>query len=213
MSNQSTRESRTPRQPLLARRRTPEGDGSPEAIVYSKELHLDFDRRVIAVRGKPVHLAPKEFELLRYLVANRGRPVSHQRVLQAVWGPGFGDQRERLRVVINELRKKIEADPARPNMSLRNSVSVIGLYFPRGRAFIDPSRRPMKRLSTSAVAKLVGVHPLTLERWLSSGGLPWPKTLIANGRVVRLWEEANMSNASDAIKKRGGSEPRPKFGM
>jgi excisionase family DNA binding protein len=50
----------------------------------------------------------------------------------------------------------------------------------------------MKYLSTSAVAKLVGVHPLTLERWLSSGGLRWPKTQIAGGRVLRLWEEEDV---------------------
>jgi two-component system, OmpR family, KDP operon response regulator KdpE len=114
MRNQGARDSGTSRRPPLARRLTPDGDGPSDAIVHSKELHFDFDRRVIIVRGETVHLAPKEFDLLRYLVANRGRPVSHQQVLRAVWGPAFGDQRERLRVVVNELRKKIEAHPARP---------------------------------------------------------------------------------------------------
>jgi len=70
----------------------------------------------------------------------------------------------------------------------------------------------MKHLSTSAVAKLVGVHPLTLERWLSSGGLRWPKTLIADGRVLRLWEEADVERVQRYKKTRrrrvSGRKPR-----
>jgi predicted site-specific integrase-resolvase len=47
-------------------------------------------------------------------------------------------------------------------------------------------------LSNSTVAKLVGVHPLTLERWLSSGKLRWPKVVVAGGRIVRLWEPPDV---------------------
>jgi two-component system KDP operon response regulator KdpE len=104
-------------QELLARIRASlrraSGDDA-EGVVASKDLHLDFDKRVVTVRGKPVHLTPKEFELLRQLVASRGRPLSHRRLLQAVWGPDYGDETESLRVVINQLRKKIEANPAKP---------------------------------------------------------------------------------------------------
>jgi two-component system, OmpR family, KDP operon response regulator KdpE len=85
-----------------------------EASVVSRELHLDFDNRTILVQGKPVHLTPKEFDLLRELVSNAGKPVSHRRLLQAVWGPDYGDQTESLRVMVNQLRKKIERDPANP---------------------------------------------------------------------------------------------------
>ena len=104
-------------QELLARiraalRRSPNED--TEAVVSSKELSFDFEKRVITVRGKPVHLTPKEFELLRQLVASRGKPISHRRLLQAVWGPDYGNETESLRVVINQLRKKIELDPAKP---------------------------------------------------------------------------------------------------
>ena len=71
----------------------------------------------------------------------------------------------------------------------------------------------MKRLSTSAVAKLVGVHPLTLERWLSSGALRWPKTLIADGHVLRLWDEADVERVrryKEARSQRvSGGKPRP----
>ena len=83
-------------------------------IVSSKDLNFDFEKREITVRDKAVHLTPKEFELLRELVLNHGKPVSHRRLLQAVWGPDYGDQTEYLRVMINQLRKKIEIDSAKP---------------------------------------------------------------------------------------------------
>jgi hypothetical protein len=60
-----------------------------------------------------VRLTPKEFELLRYLVAHAGKPVTHRELLQAVWGPDYGDEPEYLRVFINQVRKKIE--PIRPS--------------------------------------------------------------------------------------------------
>jgi two-component system KDP operon response regulator KdpE len=87
-------------------------------IISSKELHCDFQKRIVAVRGKPVHLTPKEFDLLRELVAHHDTPISHRRLLQAVWGPDYGNETESLRVVINQLRKKIETDPAKPRYIL-----------------------------------------------------------------------------------------------
>lgn len=80
----------------------------------SPELQIDFERRKVTVKGRPVRLTPKEFELLRYLVANAGKPVPHRRLLQAVWGPDYGEETEYLRVFINQLRKKIEPDSRRP---------------------------------------------------------------------------------------------------
>jgi two-component system, OmpR family, KDP operon response regulator KdpE len=62
-----------------------------------------------------VHLTPKEFDVLKHLIANQGKPLTHRRLLQSVWGPEYGEETENLRVVINQLRKKIETDPARPN--------------------------------------------------------------------------------------------------
>jgi two-component system, OmpR family, KDP operon response regulator KdpE len=80
----------------------------------SKGLRIDFETRDVVVRDRPVHLTPKEYEVLKHLVANQGKPLTHRRLLQAVWGPDYGDETENLRVVINQLRKKIEVDPARP---------------------------------------------------------------------------------------------------
>jgi two-component system, OmpR family, KDP operon response regulator KdpE len=65
-----------------------------------------------------VRLTPKEFDLLRYLVLQGGKPVPHRELLQAVWGPDYGDETDYLRVFINHLRKKIEANPAKPKYIL-----------------------------------------------------------------------------------------------
>ena len=108
---------------LLARiraalRRAP---GSPEGGPHSfatTDLEVDFDTRRVRVAGKDVRLTPKEFDLLRYLVAHAGKPVPHRELLQAVWGPDYGEETEYLRVFINQLRKKIEPDPSKPRYVL-----------------------------------------------------------------------------------------------
>jgi len=108
---------------LLARiraalRRAPTSpEGGPHSLA-TPDLQIDFDTRRIRVKGKETRLTPKEFDLLRYLVSQAGKPVPHRELLQAVWGPDYGDEPEYLRVFINQLRKKIEPDPARPKYIL-----------------------------------------------------------------------------------------------
>ena len=108
---------------LLARiraalRRSPTGpEGGPRGF-ESAGLEIDFEGRRVRAQGREVRLTPKEFELLRCLVAHAGRPVTHRELLQAVWGPDYGDEPEYLRVFINQLRKKIEANPAKPKIIL-----------------------------------------------------------------------------------------------
>ena len=97
------------------RRRAPQGT---ENAFVAKDFSVDFETRIVMVRGREVHLTPKEFELLRHLVLNAGKPLTHRRLLQAVWGPDYGDEPEYLRVMVNQLRKKIESDPARPKLIL-----------------------------------------------------------------------------------------------
>lgn len=102
---------------LMARIRAALRRAAPaEAIppFVSTDLKIDFEKRAVTVRGHLVRLTPKEFELLRQLVANQGKALSHRRLLQAVWGPDYGDETEYLRVFINQLRKKIEPDPHHP---------------------------------------------------------------------------------------------------
>lgn len=84
----------------------------------SKQLAVDFETRQVTAHGTEVHLTPKEFELLKQLITNAGKPLTHRRLLQTVWGPDYGDEPEYLRVMVNQLRKKIEIDPSKPKLIL-----------------------------------------------------------------------------------------------
>jgi two-component system KDP operon response regulator KdpE len=96
-----------------ALRRSPGGQGPTGRLVLGPAT-IDFDTREVTSRGRHVRLTPKEFELLRYLASHANKVLSHRQLLQAVWGPDYGDQVDYLRVVVNQLRKKIEAKPAAP---------------------------------------------------------------------------------------------------
>jgi two-component system KDP operon response regulator KdpE len=95
-----------------ALRRAAPAEAMPSFV--SSDLKIDFERRSVEVKGQPVRLTPKEFELLRHLISNQGKAQGHRRLLQAVWGPDYGEETEYLRVFINQLRKKIEPDPRHP---------------------------------------------------------------------------------------------------
>jgi two-component system KDP operon response regulator KdpE len=108
---------------LLARiraalRRSPVSSTAGLRTFVSGDLEIDFEARKISSGKKSVRLTPKEFDLLRYLVSHAGKPVPHRELLQAVWGPDYGDQTDYLRVFITHLRKKIETNPARPQYIL-----------------------------------------------------------------------------------------------
>src|SRR5262249_30135167 len=113
-------------------------DENPSPFV-SKDLAVDFERRSVRVRGEDVHLTPKEYEVLKLLVLNEGKPVTHRRVLQAVWGPDYGEETEKLRVVVNQLRKKIEADPAHPKLLL--TEPWVGYRFQESRTDASRTRK------------------------------------------------------------------------
>jgi two-component system, OmpR family, KDP operon response regulator KdpE len=103
---------------LLARiraalRRTPSAQG-PTGALRLGSAEVNFDTRQVAIGGRHERLTPKEFDLLRYLVTHPNKVVSHRELLQAIWGPDYGDQVDYLRVVVNQLRKKIEATPSEP---------------------------------------------------------------------------------------------------
>jgi two-component system KDP operon response regulator KdpE len=109
----------------------------PLPKIETPELKVDLEKRMIDVRGKRVQLSLKEFDLLRLLVIQRGKVLTHERVLQAVWGPDHAVEPKNLRVLINQLRKKIERDPAQP----RYIVTEPWL----GYRFQLPSEAPEKR--------------------------------------------------------------------
>jgi two-component system KDP operon response regulator KdpE len=111
------------KQELLARiraalRRSPASLASGPKTFVAGDLEIDFEARKIRSGKKNVRLTPKEFDLLRYLVSHAGKPVPHRELLQAVWGPDYGDQTDYLRVFITHLRKKIEPNPAKPQYIL-----------------------------------------------------------------------------------------------
>jgi len=110
-------------QELLARiraaiRRMPaSGDAEPHTFV-DDGLEINFDARRVIRNGVAVRLTPKEFDLLKMLVDHPNRAIPHRKLLQTVWGPDYGDEVEYLRVVVNQLRKKIEAEPSKPKYLL-----------------------------------------------------------------------------------------------
>jgi two-component system KDP operon response regulator KdpE len=94
---------------------------NPDAVIRIGNIELDPARRLVRKAGDPVHLTPKEFDLLRYLMAHAGLPMMHARLLHAVWGPEYGGELEYLRTFVRQLRKKIEDDPAEPAYLLTDS--------------------------------------------------------------------------------------------
>ena len=93
----------------------------PDAVVHIGNIELDPLRRLVRKAGESVHLTPKEFDLLRYLMAHAGLPITHLRLLHAVWGPEYGGELEYLRIFVRQLRKKLEDDPAEPAYLLTDS--------------------------------------------------------------------------------------------
>jgi two-component system KDP operon response regulator KdpE len=90
-------------------------------------ITLDPARRQVFRESIPIHLTPTEFEVLRLLMEHAGKPLPHARLLTAVWGPEYSENREYLRVLMNNLRKKLEVDPANPEYLLTDSY--IGYRF------------------------------------------------------------------------------------
>ncbi len=108
---------------LLARiraalRRTLAAPGPPTGQLARGEFTIDFDRHRVLRRDEEIHLTPKEFDLLALLAGRAGQVVTHRAILKALWGPNAVDQPEHLRVLVGQLRKKLEPDPAHPRYLL-----------------------------------------------------------------------------------------------
>lgn len=97
----------------------------------SRGVEIDLSSRQITVRGRSSHLTAKEFDLLSYLLARPNKTIAHRELLQAVWGPDYGDELEYLRVFINRLRKKIEPDPAKPQFLMTDAWAGYRFHFPK----------------------------------------------------------------------------------
>jgi two-component system KDP operon response regulator KdpE len=92
-----------------------------DAAILIGEVLLDPGRHLVEKKGHAVHLTPKQFELLHYLMAHAGRPIPHAKLLRSVWGPEYGNELEYLRTYIRQIRMKIEDDPADPKYLLTDS--------------------------------------------------------------------------------------------
>jgi two-component system KDP operon response regulator KdpE len=108
---------------LLARvraalRRQPVVSSRDSRVVENGDFRIDLEAHRLTVKDREVHLTPKEFELLFYMVKNSGAVLTHRRLLAAIWGGDYTEQTEYLRVFIGQLRKKIETNPASPRYIL-----------------------------------------------------------------------------------------------
>jgi two-component system KDP operon response regulator KdpE len=115
--------------------------GQP-AVVSIGNLRIDLDRRMLWKSGEEIHLSPKEFDLIAFLMKNQGAPLTHTRLLRAVWGPEYGNELEYLRSYVRMLRKKIEDDSSHPEYLL--TEPWVGYRFrnpadrdPAGREFLE----------------------------------------------------------------------------
>jgi two-component system KDP operon response regulator KdpE len=108
---------------LLARiratlRRAPALSLRQSELLQLDGVEISFQDRHVKVNGRATRLTPTEQDLLHYFVMHPNTALPHDKILQAVWGPDYGDEVEYLRVFVNQLRKKIEPDPARPRYIL-----------------------------------------------------------------------------------------------
>lgn len=85
-----------------------------EAVVRAGDLEIDLVRRLVSRGGQPVRLSPKEYELLARLAEGDGKVLSHRQLLTAIWGPAHADDLPYLRVLVGQLRQRIEVEPAAP---------------------------------------------------------------------------------------------------
>lgn len=100
-----------------ALRRAPISDADA-TVVEAGDFSIDLEARSVRVQNREVHLTPKEYDLLLYLLRHHGKVLTHRTLLAAIWGGNYTEQTEYLRVFVGQLRKKIEPDPAKPRYIL-----------------------------------------------------------------------------------------------
>jgi two-component system KDP operon response regulator KdpE len=117
-----------------ALRRSRAAANHTEEVIVIGDVELHPARRLVLKGGEAVHLTPKEFDLLHYLMAHAGLPITHARLLHVVWGSEYANQVEYLRTFVRQLRKKLEDDAGNPRYLLTDSHV--------GYRFIDPAQAP-----------------------------------------------------------------------
>lgn len=117
----------------VRRAKAPERPGN--APLEIGDIRLLPDRRLVYKSGQAVHLTPKEYDILYYLMTNAGRAVTHGKLLTSVWGADYRQEIDYLRTFVRQLRKKIEEDPSNPQYLLTDAY--VGYRFAE-----SPSRDP-----------------------------------------------------------------------
>ncbi|HET9714259.1 MAG TPA: response regulator transcription factor [Pyrinomonadaceae bacterium] len=102
----------------LRRAKAPVTNETTQTILDAGDFHVDLESREVTVSGKPVHLTPKEFDLLVYFIRHSGKVLTHRTLLAALWGGNYVEQNEYLRVFVGNLRKKLEPEVATPRYIL-----------------------------------------------------------------------------------------------
>jgi two-component system KDP operon response regulator KdpE len=106
---------------------------SGEPVITVGDLEVDLEKREVSLEGRPVHLTPHQFDLLRVLARNVGKLMTHRMLLQEVWGPTYGSESNLLRVHVAQLRRRIEPDPGHPRYLLTEAGA--------GYRLVDPALR------------------------------------------------------------------------
>jgi two-component system KDP operon response regulator KdpE len=85
-------------------------------VIEIGALRIDLARREVTIGERALHLTPNEYGILTLLARNPGKVLTHRQILKEVWGPAHAGETHYLRVYMAQLRRKIEADPARPQL-------------------------------------------------------------------------------------------------
>jgi two-component system KDP operon response regulator KdpE len=89
-----------------------------DPVLQAEQLKMDLSRRIVTISDKEISLTPTEYDILRLLLQNAGKVLTHRQLLRQVWGTAYESEMHILRVNISNLRHKIEPDPARPHYLL-----------------------------------------------------------------------------------------------
>ncbi|MCQ8102955.1 response regulator [Methylomonas sp. SURF-2] len=96
-------------------------ESGQDNVFMTANLKVDLDNRVVSVDDREVHLTPIQYRLLAVLVKHAGKVLTHQQILNEVWGPSFRENAHYLRIYMSQLRQKLEADPTQPKLLLTES--------------------------------------------------------------------------------------------
>jgi two-component system KDP operon response regulator KdpE len=102
----------------LRRAQAAKSDAAVSPVLEVGDFRIDLENRSVAVKGSEMHLTPKEYDLMVYLLSHPGKVLTHRTLLTAIWGGESVEQTEYLRVFVGQLRKKIEPEPSAPRYIL-----------------------------------------------------------------------------------------------